>query len=156
MSYISLESYKKKWIFNHQAMPIELEDRELIKPMSESRSAQLWREYISKQSPTAEHFSSQDWPNLAKTWENEFEWQADWDADADLPEQLLAYLAWDEQAIVYFCYDKTDVIETNWKTFKKYWKNFLFYDDNPLLIAKKNKQVAQFYQSGRGKFGCRP
>ncbi len=156
MNYITLETYKKKWIFTHQSMPVAEDEKPLIKPMTEARAGQLWNEYISKLSPSVSHFSKTEWPMMLDTWKQDMDWQTAWDDDEDLPEIFLAHFNWDDNAVIYFCYDKKDVIETKWIVFKKYWKNFLFYDDNPLLICKKAKTVAQFQQNGHVKLGLRP
>ena len=44
----------------------------------------------------------------------------------------------------------------NRSSFKKYWKNFLFYDDKPLLLGRRKQEVAMFEQSGSVKLGKRP
>ncbi|MCC4797187.1 hypothetical protein BCT30_07020 [Enterovibrio norvegicus] len=156
MNYIPFEDYKRKWIFTHQSMPVAEEDRAEIKPMSEDRGAQAWRDFVSKQSPTPDHFGKGDWAIMSSVWEIEDNWMNPWEEEADLPESVTAFFNMEDNGVVYFCYDKNNVIETRWGTFRKYWKNFLFYDDKPLLISKKKKEVAMFEQSGVVKLGKRP
>lgn len=50
MNYIELDSYSRKWIFTHASMPVEATDLEQIKPFTQARSSQIWREHISTQS----------------------------------------------------------------------------------------------------------
>ncbi|MBQ0729054.1 MAG: DUF2947 family protein, partial [Oleispira antarctica] len=57
---------------------------------------------------------------------------------------------------VLFFYDSDRVIETSWKVFKLSWKNFLFFDDGPILMGKKRKQVVQFLQNGHFSVGKLP
>ncbi|MGF1766311.1 DUF2947 domain-containing protein [Enterovibrio makurazakiensis] len=156
MNYIPFEDYKRKWIFTHQSMPVAPEDYTEIKPMAEARGAQLWRDFISNESPTPDHFGKGDWPVMQSVWEGDVNWQKAWEDEADLPEAFIAHFPWEDNAVVYFCYEKSNIIETRWGMFKKYWKNFLFYDDKPLLIGRKNKQVAMFDQNGAVKLGTRP
>ncbi|MDD1780899.1 DUF2947 domain-containing protein [Enterovibrio sp. ZSDZ35] len=156
MNYIPLEDYKRKWIFTHQSMPVSSEDYAEIKPMAEARGAQLWRDFISNQSPTPDHFGKGDWPIMRDVWSSEVNWQSAWDEETELPDEFVAHFPWEDNSVVYFCYDKNNVIETRWVMFKKYWKNFLFYDDKPLLIGKKKKEVAMFEQNGLAKLGVRP
>ncbi len=61
MNYIELDSYSRKWIFTHASMPVEATDLEQIKPFTQARSSQIWREHISTQSPDADHFEKGDW-----------------------------------------------------------------------------------------------
>lgn len=156
MNYIPFEEYKRKWIFTHQSMPVAEEDREHIKPMTEERGGQLWRDFVSQQSPTPDHFGKGDWAIMRDVWEQESDWQHPWEEEGDLPEDVLAFFPWEDNAVVYFCYDKGNIVETRWGMFKKYWKNFLFYDDKPLLIGRKRKEAAMFEQNGTVKLGKRP
>lgn len=156
MHYIPFEDYKRKWIFIHQSMPIDPADRDAIKPMSALRSGQIWHEYVSRESPTADHFSKGDWQVASGAWQQKIPWQGHWEADEDLPEMFTQFFAWEDNHRIYFCYDKSNIVESTWGMFKKYWKNFLFYDDNPLLVGRKRKEVAMFEQSGAVKLGKRP
>ncbi len=156
MNYIDFASYKKKWIFNHPSMPVAQADLLDIKPMATLRANQLWQEFVSKRSPTLLNLDQDEWVNTQDAWHEEMEWQESWESESDLSENFWQFFSMDENSIVYFCYDKQDIIETRWKIFRKYWKNFLFYDDEPLLLVKKKKLVAQFSQNGRVKLGVRP
>ncbi len=156
MNYISLDNYKRKWIFTHQSMPVAEEDLKEIKPMSGFRASQLWFDFVSKKSPSLMHLSKEEWPLMPSTWVQEMQWQQSWDDETDLAADFWNFFDLDDASIVYFCYGKDNIIETRWMTFKKYWKNFLFYDDDPLLLIKKKKNVAQFSQTGFVKLGARP
>ena len=155
MHYIPFNEYKRRWIFTHQSMPLDLCDHDKIKPMNASRSAQIWNENISKKSPTADHFEKGEWP-VSDLWDQEMSWQIPWDEDEDLPCAFIAFFPWEENQIVYFCYSKDNLIETSWSMFKKYWKNFLFYDDKPILLGRRRKEVAIFEQNGFLRLGRRP
>lgn len=155
IKYIAFDDYKRKWIFTHQSMPICSKDKDAIKPMSEYRSHQIWREHISKVSFNADHFDKEDWPLQANVWQHEIDWQTAWEKEQELPIFFEQHFPWQDNHVIYFCYDKNNIIETQWGMFKKYWKNFLFYDDNPLLLGKKRKEVAMFEQTGLVKLGLR-
>ncbi|MEJ2763037.1 DUF2947 domain-containing protein [Photobacterium sp. MCCC 1A19761] len=153
MNYLELDSYSRKWIFTHASMPVAAEDLSQIKPLTQARSAELWREHISKQSPDADHFGKGDWPSDSSLWSEALDWQADWDGDEpDLPAAIAEFIDWEDNTTVFFCYEKYNVIETKWGVFKRNWKNFLFFDDGPLLIGRKKTQAVWF--SSKGTFQC--
>ncbi len=156
MSYITLEQYQRKWIFTHQSMPVPQEDWCHIKPMTEARAAQFWKENVSAQSPDSERMSNQDWPMKASNWGSEVNWMSAWDSDdEELPEEIESFLDWQADVTVYFCYEKYNIIETKWSIFKKYWKNFLFYDDGPILLGRRRSQALWFATNGTVKLGNR-
>ncbi len=156
MSYLPLDEYQRKWIFTHQSMPIPEEDLALIKPMTQARAAQFWKENVSAQSPDAERMSSSDWPMKDSNWVEDLDWMTAWeDDDAGLPEEVLAHLDWQDDVTVYFCYEKYNVVETKWSIFRKHWKNFLFYDDGPILIGRRRSQALWFDTKGTVKLGKR-
>ncbi|MGC9421473.1 DUF2947 domain-containing protein [Vibrio sp.] len=156
MSYLPLEQYPRKWIFTHQSMPIPAEDLAQIKPMTAMRSAQFWQENISAQSPDADRFSSQDWPSKPGHWIEQVDWISEWESDEDsLPQAILTYINWQDDVTVYFCYEKYNVIETKWSLFKRHWKNFLFYDDGPILLGRRRTEALWFHTDGTAKLGQR-
>ena len=156
MSYTALDEYQRKWIFTHQSMPLPAEDLEKIKPMTQARSSQFWKENVSPQSPDAERLSSQDWPSKASNWNEEISWMAHWEADEpDMPEEILNFIDWQDDVTVYFCYEKYNVLETKWAIFKKHWKNFLFYDDGPILLGRRRSEALWFATNGTVKIGNR-
>ena len=90
-------------------------------------------------------------------WQEKASWQEAWDSDENtLPELILSHLDWDDNTNVLFFYDADRVVETTWKVFKAAWKNFLFFDDGPILLGKKRKQAVQFLQIGDFAVGLRP
>lgn len=106
MSYTTLDEYQRKWIFTHQSMPLPAEDLEKIKPMTQARASQFWKENVSPQSPDAERLSSQDWPSKASNWNEEISWMANWEADEpEMPEEILNFIDWQDDVTVYFCYE---------------------------------------------------
>ncbi|WP_163933412.1 DUF2947 domain-containing protein [Paraferrimonas sp. SM1919] len=154
MNYIALEDYKKAWIFRHQELPISEDDKAQIKPMSATRSTQLWKERISKQSDHPDFFKKGDWAFEIETWQEQGEWESIFDsADTALPELILESIEWQDNTVVYYCCDQNNVIESNWGVFKRCWKNFLFMDDGVLLIAKKRNEVVQFLSNGSFQIG---
>lgn len=153
MNYVELDSYSRKWIFTHASMPVEAADLEQINPFTQARSAQIWREHISSQSADADHFEKGDWAHEQKIWSESVDWQQAWDSDdIDLPLELLEFIDWEDNTTVFFCYEKYNVIETKWGVFKRNWKNFLFFDDGPILIGRKKSQALWF--NSNGTFKC--
>ncbi len=156
MSYLPLQQYPRKWIFTHQSLPVADDALAQIKPMTPARSAQFWQENISRESPDMDRLSSQDWPSAHKSWSEETPWMEAWESDnSELPADILDYLDWQDDVTVYFCYEKYNVIETKWAIFKAHWKNFLFYDDGPMLLARRRKQALWFQSSGVVRLGQR-
>jgi hypothetical protein len=157
MSYLSMDLYPKKWIFTHPSMPVPEGDLAQIKPMTPLRSAQFWKDNISAQSPDSDRFGSDDWAHNKKNWVSDVRWMSEWESDdSDLPPEVLAHIDWQDDVTVYFCYEKYHVIETKWSLFKRHWKNFLFYDDGPILIGRRREQALWFNSTGQVKLGRRP
>lgn len=157
MNHIELDTYSRKWIFNHKSLPIPAETLAKIKPFGKNRAGQLWGQLISSQCNFTDQFSKGDWAYNQNNWPQQANWQDAWDDDdiVDLPPEVLTHLDWDENSKVYFCYEKYNIIETNWGTFKQHWKNFLFYDDGALLISAKRKEALSFQQDGIVLIGSR-
>ncbi len=157
MNYLSLDEYKKAWVFRHKDLPIDSTDLEKIKPMSQSRAANVWMSQISKNNDHPDFFVSSDWPAKNETWCDSIDWEKAWENDQEqLPEELMAHLDWDNNTVIYFCNSRMDIIETRWNIFKRYWKNFLFMSDGSLLIGKKRDEVVQFMETGQAKLGTKP
>ncbi len=157
MSYIPFEEYSRRWIFNHKDLPVAPEDKAQIKPMTAERSLQLWRAQVSDKSLDHSFFQKDDWAGNSKSWLEQEDWQKAWErAGNELPELLEQHFQWEDNTVVYFCYDSENVIETTWGVYCRCWKNFLFFDDGPLLIGKKRKQVAQFFDNGQVRIGLKP
>ncbi|WP_370301133.1 DUF2947 domain-containing protein [Alkalimarinus coralli] len=157
MNYIDLSEYRNAWVFRHKDMPVSSEDLAQIKPLSESSAIQLWRQRISKESDHPAEWERGDWAANEDAWPHKALWQKTWDsASPDLPELILEQIDWADNVTVFFCYDSYKIIETNWAVFKRNWKNFLFFDDGPLLIARKKKQAIQFFQNGSFAIGAMP
>ena len=84
------------------------------------------------------------------------DWQQAWDGDEpELPAELLANIKWEDNTTIFFCYEKYNIIETKWGVFKRNWKNFLFFDDGPLLLGRKQNQVVWFQSNGTFQLATR-
>ena len=157
MKFLNLEDFDRAWIFRHKDLPLEPETKNAIKPYTETVSNQLWNQYISPNANHSSKFEPNDWPNKNETWIEKGEWQTSWDNESSsLPNLILDNIDWDDNTNVLFFYDSDRVVETTWKAFKLSWKNFLFFDDGPILLGKKRKQVVQFMQNGTLLVGKRP
>ncbi|ABO23185.1 DUF2947 domain-containing protein [Shewanella loihica] len=155
-TYIPLEQYKRKWIFNHKDLPVTDEDKACIKPLDQKSSMTVWNQWVSNKSSRSEQFAKGDWAAKGDAWQETDHWQSAWDSDSPaLPELFQNHFDWQDETQVYFCYDKYQIIETRWDVFVRNWKCFLFFDDGPLLIAPKKKQAAFFHQSGQYQLGKR-
>lgn len=155
-TYIPLDQYQRKWIFNHKDLPVSDDDKAFIKPLDQKSSMEVWNKWISNKSSRAEQFTKGDWAAKTDAWLETDHWQSAWDSEAaELPEILHHHFDWEHDTPIYFCYEKYQVIETRWDVFVRNWKCFLFFDDGPLLISPKKKQAAIFHQSGQYQVGQR-
>lgn len=157
MDYLDWSEYRQGWIFRHRELPLAAEELADIRPLTPSSALQFWRQNISKEATHASHFLGDDWPARNGVWTDQGEWQSCWDSDSsELPELIAAHLSWDDNTTVFFCYSSEHVLQTRWQTFRRHWKNFLFYDDEPLLLGRKRSQVVQFHSDGTFHIGIRP
>ncbi|MGB0893851.1 MAG: DUF2947 domain-containing protein [Parashewanella sp.] len=155
-SYIPLDQFKKKWIFNHNELPVSEQDKLMIKPLSDKSSMKLWNMLISNKSSRSDLFSKGDWAARSNSWKKSDQWQTSWDSDTpELPQLLDEYIQWPDDTLVYFAYDKYQLIESTWEVFKRNWKCFLFFDDGPLLISPNFRQAVWFQQDGTYQLGIR-
>ncbi len=157
MRYIPIEQYSKAWIFRHRDLPIPADQLVQIKPLAKQRAEQVWAEYISRGCSHPEHFSNDDWAGRGKSWLGSDYWQSAWDSDsAALPVLLSEHLSgWEADTKIFFCYQSDHIVETCWQVWRNHWKNFLFFDNGPLLIGRKRNQVVQFFDNGSFRVGKR-
>lgn len=150
MPYQPLESFAKAWIFKRSDPFIQPDDLVQIKPFNELRANQVWRDYVSQDRVHPDHLNPKDWPQDPASIGINIDWQNRWESDeTSLPDEIMSHLEnWQDETKVYFCYHQDDVIETNFGVFKRSWKNFLFFDNGPLLLGKKKKQALQFFSDG--------
>lgn len=154
MSYIPLDQLKNAWVFKHKSLPITEKDLTKIKPLSLDRAHTLWDTFISKQADHPDFFKKGDWAFDNSNWFEQGKWESIWDSEEiDLPILITEYINWDDNTVVYFCCDRSHIIETTWIVFKRCWKNFLFMDDGPILIGKKRTEAVQFINNGNFKTG---
>ncbi len=155
-TYIPLEQYRRKWIFNHKDLPVTDEDKAFIKPLDQKGAMEVWSKWISNRSSRTEQFSKGDWAAKDQAWVETDEWQSAWDSEEPaLPDIFVTHFDWADDTLVYFCYEKYQIIETRWDVFVRNWKCFLFFDDGPLLISPKQKQAALIHQDGQYQLGYR-
>ena len=156
LSYIPLQEYRRKWIFNHNEIPVSDEDKSIIKPLTEQSAMLVWNTFISKKSIRPDLISKGDWAARSNSWKKEGLWQAAWDSEESaLPEPILESIDWEDDTPIFFCYEKYQVIETTWAVFQRNWKCFLFFDDGPLLVSSAEKQAIWFQQNGEFQLGIR-
>ena len=61
MNYISLDEYKKAWVFRHKDIPVSDIDAANIKPMTSERAAVLWTTMVSREHDHPDFFDKTDW-----------------------------------------------------------------------------------------------
>lgn len=156
MNYISLDDYKKAWVFRHQDAPVTDQDLALIKPMSHERAAVLWSTMVSREHDHPDFFEKTDWCGNDDNFSQTIAWEAAWEEGAEqLPTEILAHLEWQANTTVYFCMARDNIIETSFDVFKRNWQNFMFLADGSLLLGKKRNEVVQFLATGDAKLGTK-
>ncbi|NQZ30719.1 MAG: DUF2947 domain-containing protein [Oceanospirillaceae bacterium] len=156
MQYIPLEEYRYAWFFKHKELPINEQGLAFIKPLTETLSNQIWHQLVSNNANHPDLFHKEDWPRKQHTWTQEGQWQANWEAPGiEFPQAIEEFIEWEGNTVVYFCYCADNIIETTWDVFRQHWKNFLFLDNGPILIAKRRKEVIQFTDNGHFKLGMK-
>lgn len=157
MKYLPLNNLKNAWIFKHKSLPIVDTDLNKIKLMAPERANVLWDTFISRQVDHPDFFKKGDWPTQKSRWLDQGNWENKWDSsEPQLPQLIMSHLTWDQNTAVYYCCSRDTVLETTWLIFQKYWKNFLFMDDGPILLGKRRQQVVQFNNNGNFKVGTKP
>jgi hypothetical protein len=157
MNYISLDEYKKAWVFRHKEMPISHDDIKRIKPMTTERAAVLWSTMVSRIHDHPDFFDTTDWCGLEENFSDDVNWQDAWEsAENSLPDEIVEHLGWEANTTVYFCMARDNIIETTFDVFKRHWHNFMFLADGSLLIGKKRTTVVQFLETGNAKLGEKP
>ena len=157
MNYTPLQDFKLGWIFRHRELPVPEQALSAVKPLSPASANQFWRTAISRQATHANHFMADDWPSHNGVWQEKENWQTPWEGDgSDLPQLIEDHCHWEGNTRVFFCYDIDHVIETTWAVFRSHWKNFLFYDDEPILIGKGRRQTVIFHTDGTYQLGVKP
>ncbi|WP_028293606.1 DUF2947 domain-containing protein [Oceanobacter kriegii] len=157
MNYVPLSDFKWGWIFRHRELPIPSEHLELIRPLAKNAANQYWKTHISKEAAHAVNFLGDDWPSHNGVWNDKENWEAAWDSDSqELPEALAEHIQWESNVTVFFCYDVDHVVQTRWDIFQQHWKNFLFVDDEPILLGKNRNECVRFHSDGSYQTGMKP
>mgnify|MGYP000047093416 FL=1 len=151
MSYQSFASYPKAWIFKRKDPEISDADLEQLLVMSELRANQLWQDYVSKTHLHPDHFDATDWLKNPAQQLALVNWEKRWESnEMALPAEVLQHLEhWGDDTRIYFAYNSDEIIETSWGVFQRSWKNFLFFDNGPVLLGKKKQQAVQFFSDGK-------
>ncbi|MFK4751756.1 MULTISPECIES: DUF2947 family protein [Oceanospirillaceae] len=157
MNYVSLNDFKWGWIFRHRELPVDSESLGLIRPLDKASANQFWKTHISKEAAHASHFLGDDWPSRNGVWQPKENWQLAWEADANaMPALMAQHIPWETNVTVFFCYDVDHIVQTRWDIFQRHWKNFLFVDDQPMLLGKSRDEVVRFFNDGSYQTGIRP
>ena len=157
MNYISLDDYKKAWVFRHKDIPVSDIDAANIKHMTSERAAVLWTTMVSREHDHPDFFDKTDWCAQEQNFSQEINWEDAWESEEpQFPDAILNHLDWQANTTVYFCMARDNIIETTFDVFKRNWQNFMFLADGSLLIGKKRSTMVQFLESGIAKLGEKP
>lgn len=158
--YTSLEKCSFGWFFHdkkNDAINVTEQDRCKILPLSKQYCRLLWNQYISKKNRHPMQLAEDEWLRLMSETEVIDNFTNDWnDNNYDglrvVLKQRLDYAPEDE---IYFFWNHETAVETTWEIFLKYWINFLFEDEGPILINPKSGYVLSFGPDGSVLVGKR-
>jgi hypothetical protein len=146
--YISMEHFDCNWFFYMEDIRIPDEDFSKIKPLSEEYSSNLWEEFISKKNRHLRLLDREEWPSSLKRINYNF--IDDWNSNnyEGLAYNLGEEVSFEENELILFFWMKECAIETTWGMFLKYWVNFLFDDEGPILISTEKEEAVSFSTTG--------
>ena len=153
--YVDMNKYEGNWFFYDKAVPVNEQDIKLIKPLTKQYSIFLWSKYISQKNRHLMLLEKNEWPNLLKI--QEYNWAEDWNERNynGLSEYLINKASFIDDDLIYFFWMKETGVETTWAIFLKYWINFLFEDEGPILISPEKDDAFSFGPSGTVLIGKR-
>ncbi len=145
LEYVPITSHEYFEYFTDEEIPVPENDLIQIKSLSKLSSTDFWHENISTNNDHPMRLDDSDWfANLSL--EPLCQWQVDWKKNAFSRIEILLtdIVNWEKNTIVHMCWHRSTVIETYWQTFTRYWINFLFEDEGPILIAKDKNELFTF------------
>lgn len=119
-----------------------------IQPFSKEYSSIIWERYISKGCRHLCLMDKNEWPfSLVPIHYN---WIPDWNENnfSLLADELRDKTSFDDKDIILFFWMKECAVKTTWGIFLKYWVNFLFEDEGPILIRSEKKTAIRFSATG--------
>lgn len=74
----------------------------------------------------------------------------DWNENnlSSLADELRDKTSFNDKDIILFFWMKEHAVRTTWEIFLKYWINFLFEDEGPILISSEKKTALRFSATG--------
>ena len=146
LEYSDIRHYGELWMFTDPEIPVDEDELDFIKPLTEESSIRLWNEMFSEKLWHAVLLEKEGWTGKNIKWESEYSWLLDWNDNKPCP-PILDQICRSEEAIVYFAWGRHGTYETIWRIFKKYWLNFLFNDEGPILFSLDDDWIVQFFPS---------
>jgi hypothetical protein len=156
--YIPLDLWDGKWAFFDNDIKIDDKDTDKIKPLNEDFSSQLWDKFISTKNRHFMLLDNDEWPILLARTDSIYNWQNDWN-QINIPnfqEVLIKHVNISMDSIILFFWMKERAIQTSWEIFLKYWINFLFDDECPILLSIETHKAIIFGPHGQTWFGNYP
>lgn len=157
MKYNDFDAYSFAWVFRRADMALSDTDRDSIHPLASGYAKQVWQREVSKDAVELDALDDTDWPMQETCWTGEADWEAAFDSeDTELPEELSNHLGWQNETLVFICYDSGHVLETRYATFRKGWKAFLFAGEQAMITGRKRKEALWFVDESRVRLGQKP
>ena len=126
--------------------------------LSENLSETIWSEYIDKKADTYFHLSEDNW--LINSGERSVvSWFEDFRGGnpSNVGNALKMAVSWSDEDIIWYCINKSSIIECFWREFQAFWIDFLCaHNDAPIIINGKYKLCGFVFYSSEVVFvgGC--
>ncbi len=111
-------------------------------------AAETWGKYIDPEAKSYFKLPNDNWL-VSGTTKSLGRWQEDYNHDKweKIKDILEAELDWKDEDKVWFMMSRVLVLESNWKTFKRFWINFLECDDDcPIVINERKPKSALIFR----------
>lgn len=146
--YMNMEEYSQKWYFYDEEIRVPSEDIKQIKPLLTRYSEILWQQYISKYNSHFMLLDSKD--KISMLRKQDYNWLEDWNSSIynNFRDYLSKALPYNHEDTIIVFWSKESAVETTWRIFIKHWANFLFDDEEVVLINTTNEIVLVFCSDG--------
>jgi hypothetical protein len=119
-------------------------DSQHIYQLSNDRSEEIWSEFIHKKANTYFHLPDDHWlvrseDRVVARWFDDY--------NSGIPDNvghaLSKAVPWLDDDEVWFCINRSTILECSWRDFRAYWINFLCaHNDGPIIINSRFKFCA--------------
>lgn len=116
--------------------------------LTEEYAKELWQKYVG--SKKLESFNKESLIQIFEHSQVRIEWVEKWNQGEgeEIATFLFSHVKWPIETKVLYFWSEREGIETTWKVFLKYWMNFLFNDEWPILVSPTQSERVVFSPDG--------